>query len=277
MKYDCEVIRDLLPIYKDGITNKKSNEVIEEHFKECEACEEYYNDLNKDEIKLPEPIVIENQNVVSYGKRVRKKRKIVLISVASIIAFLLFVITFMWLFFTGGFPNKTSNMKDYGSFKDFKGYSNLYIFPNEIPKSAEVDSYYYYQRDTLFDPTCQIYLEYSLSKTDFDAEVLRLSKISERYKNENYKDKINNIVYDTKNFIYPAYVTIFNQNHCYEYALLNNEECKIIYVFTQFIELNNVKFDKKYLPVDFGKEKSSTGFNIYYSENGFGYFERHKR
>ncbi|WP_160685680.1 zf-HC2 domain-containing protein [Clostridium sp. C2-6-12] len=277
MKYDCEVIRDLLPIYKDGIANKKSNEVIEEHFKECKACEEYYNDLNKAEIDLPEPIVIENQNVVNYGKRVRKKIKIAFILVASIIAFLLFVITFMWMFFTGGFPTKTSNIKDYGSFKDFKGYSNLYIFPKEIPKSAKVDSYYYYHRDTLFDPTCQIYLEYSLSKTDFDAEVLRLSKICESYENQNYKDKVNNIVYDTKNFMYPAYVTIFNRNHCYEYALLDNEEHKIIYVFTQFIELKNVNFDKKYLPVDFGKEKSSKGYNMYYSGNDFGYFERHKR
>ena len=70
----------------------------------------------------------------------------------------------------------------------------------------------------------------SKEKEDFDAEVLRLSKISERYENENYKDIRNNIVYDTKNFMYPAYVTIFNNNHCYEYALLNEEEHKIIFI-----------------------------------------------
>ena len=93
-----------------------------------------------------------------------------------------------------------------------------------MPNSAKIESYYYYYRDTIFDATCQIYLEYSLPKEDFDAEVSRLSKISERYENKNFIDDENKIGYDTKNFIYPAYVTIFNNNHCYEYALLNEEE-----------------------------------------------------
>ena len=58
---------------------------------------------------------------------------------------------------------------------------------------------------------------------------------------------------------------------------LNEEENKIVCVFTQFIGIDNVKFVKKYLPIDFGNKKSSSGFNIYYSENRLGYFERHKR
>ena len=228
-----------------------------------------------DNIKNPKNFSI----TVDGNRRWAKRKKLALIIVASIIAFLLSVIIFMWVCVTGGFPTKTYDIKDYGTFKDFKGYSNLYIFPTQMPESARIDSYYYYYRDTIFDPTCQIYLEYSLSKADFDSEVLRLSKISERYENENYKGIENSIVYDTKNFMYPAYVTIFNNNNCYEYALLNEEECKIICVFTQFIAYNDVKFDKKYLQMDFKNKKSSRSFNIYYyySENGDGYFERHKR
>jgi len=228
-----------------------------------------------DNIKNPKNFSI----TVDRNRRWAKRKKLAFIIVASSIAFLLSVIIFMWVCVTGGFPTKTYDIKDYGTFKDFKGYSNLYIFPTQMPESARIDSYYYYYRDTIFDPTCQIYLEYSLSKSDFDAEVLRLSKISERYKNENYKGIENSIVYDTKNFMYPAYVTIFNNNNCYEYALLNKEECKIICVFTQFIAYNDVKFDKKYLQMDFKNKKSSRSFNIYYSysENGDGYFERHKR
>lgn len=211
--------------------------------------------------------------------RFTKRKKLALIIVVSIIAFLLSAIIFVWVCVTGGFPTKTSDIKDYGIFKDFKGYSNLYIFPTQMPESARIEAYNYYYRNTFFDPTCQIYLEYSLSKVDFDAEILRLSKISEKYENENYKGIENRIVYDTKNFIYPAYVTIFNNNNCYEYALLNKGECKIICVFTQFIGYNDIKFNKKYLPIDFKNQKNSRGFNIYYSysENGDGYFERHKR
>ena len=208
-----------------------------------------------------------------------KGTKIALIAMASIIALSLSAIIFIWLCITGGFPTKTSNINDYGTFKNFKGYSNLYIFPKEMPDSAKIESYYYYHRDTIFDATCQIYLEYSLQKEDFDAEVSRLSKISERYENKNFIDCENKIEYDTKNFIYPAYVTIFNNNHCYEYALLNEEESKIICVFTQFIKSDDVKFDEKYLPIDFENRKSKESFNIYYtySKNGDGYFERHKR
>lgn len=208
-----------------------------------------------------------------------KRIKIALIIVTTITALLLSFIIFIWLCVTGGFPTKTSNINDYGTFKNFKGYSNLYIFPKEMSDSAKIESYYYYHRDTIFDATCQIYLEYSLPKEEFDAEVSRLSKISERYENTNYINADNKIVYDTNNFIYPAYVAIFNNNHCYEYALLNEEESKIICVFTQFIKPDDVKFDKKYLPLNFEDGKSDESFNIYYtySKDGSGYFETHKR
>lgn len=278
MKYDCEVIRDLLPLYKDGVSNKKSNEIIEEHLKECKECKEYYSAISKSEITLPEPEMIENQGVINYGKRIKKKRKIIFIVMASIISILLFsVIIMVQLIITGGSPTKTSDIKDYGVFEDFKGYSNLYIFPTKMPESAVIDSYYYYHQDTFLDPTCQIYLEYSLSKADFNAEVARLSKISERFEHEAYKDIENKIVYDLEHFKYPTYVTIFDNNHCYEYALINEKENKIICIFTQFINPDGIKFDKKYLPKDFGKEKNNKGFNIYYSGNELGYFERHKR
>ncbi|KUO76404.1 MAG: hypothetical protein APF77_06815 [Clostridia bacterium BRH_c25] len=207
----------------------------------------------------------------------KKTKKVALIIAGSIIVFLLLCISSLYLFLYGGPPIKTSDVKDYGVFEDFKGYSNLYIFPKKIPDSERIDSYYYYQRDTLFDPTCQIYLEYSLSKADFEAEVSRLSKISEKFELEQYKDIVNKIVYDTEHFMYPAYVTIFNNNNCYEYALINNEENKIICVYTQFIKPHKVIFDKKYLPIEFGEDTSSGGYNIYYSGNEMGYFERHKR
>ncbi len=189
MKYDCEIIRDLLPIYKDGVTNKKSSEIIEEHLKECEACEEYYNALNDPEIALPEAVVKENQSIITYGKRIRKRRRSVFAIVASAISVLLLGTFLMaaYLVVTGGPAIKTSDINNYGYFYNFKGYSNLYIFPTTIPQAARIDSYYYYQRDTFLDPTSQIYLEYSLSEEAYNTEVLRLSKIVETYENENFR------------------------------------------------------------------------------------------
>lgn len=278
MKYECEVIRDLLPIYKDGVSHKKSNEIIEEHLKECSACKEYYDAIRQTEVKFPEIPVLENPAIIDYGKRIKQKRRKVFIGVVSVITFLLLsLISMTVLLVTGGPPVKTSDVKDYGVFEDFKGYSNLYIFPVKLPDSAQIESYYYYQLNRIFDPTCQIYLEYSLSKSDFDAEIARLARISEKYEHNNYKDIVNNIVYDTEHFKYPAYVTIFNNNHCYEYALFNEKEKKIICVFTQFSKEKDIKFNKEYLPVDFGDNNTIKGFNIYYSDQSLGYFERHLR
>jgi hypothetical protein len=37
-KLECEVIIDLLPIYIDGLSNPKTNRLIEDHLKECKNC-----------------------------------------------------------------------------------------------------------------------------------------------------------------------------------------------------------------------------------------------
>ena len=45
MKNDltCEVVRDLLPSYVDGLTNDVSNQAVEQHIKICENCQKLYH------------------------------------------------------------------------------------------------------------------------------------------------------------------------------------------------------------------------------------------
>ena len=38
MKLDCEVIRDLLPLYAEHMASPASTALVEEHLQECEAC-----------------------------------------------------------------------------------------------------------------------------------------------------------------------------------------------------------------------------------------------
>ena len=52
MKHDCEVIRDLLPLYQDDVCSPKSREMVEEHLKECEACKKELEEIKK-EIRTP--------------------------------------------------------------------------------------------------------------------------------------------------------------------------------------------------------------------------------
>ena len=45
MKYSCNLIRDILPLYHDGVVSKESEQVVEEHFGECEDCKSYYEKM----------------------------------------------------------------------------------------------------------------------------------------------------------------------------------------------------------------------------------------
>ena len=47
-KIPCEVIRDLLPLYADGLTSEASGQEIREHLEQCGECREMYQRMKKD-------------------------------------------------------------------------------------------------------------------------------------------------------------------------------------------------------------------------------------
>ena len=40
MKISCEIIRDLLPLYMDGVCSEESRKAVDEHVRDCEKCRE---------------------------------------------------------------------------------------------------------------------------------------------------------------------------------------------------------------------------------------------
>ena len=44
----CEIIRDLLPSYVDGLTSGESDRAIEEHLKDCGDCREYLEEMKQE-------------------------------------------------------------------------------------------------------------------------------------------------------------------------------------------------------------------------------------
>ncbi len=67
MKTDCEIIRDLLPLYVDDICSEKSRELVDEHLRECPECGELLTRLHKTEIE--NGLKAEKDDVLSYGVR----------------------------------------------------------------------------------------------------------------------------------------------------------------------------------------------------------------
>lgn len=44
----CNIVKDLLPAYIDGLTSQDTNKEIEEHLKECRACRTIYEQMTAD-------------------------------------------------------------------------------------------------------------------------------------------------------------------------------------------------------------------------------------
>ncbi len=67
MTLNCDVIRDLLPLYADDICSRESRKIVEEHIKSCEKCQKELKSLQNDEItgKLNE----EKEGVVRREKK----------------------------------------------------------------------------------------------------------------------------------------------------------------------------------------------------------------
>ena len=47
MKVTCKVIQDLLPLYHDGVASPDTAALVEEHLKDCEACQEVFHKLQE--------------------------------------------------------------------------------------------------------------------------------------------------------------------------------------------------------------------------------------
>lgn len=71
MRTDCDMIKDLLPLYAEGMVRERTKALIEEHFTECAQCRRLY-----DEMKSPAPKVEYNKETAeSFGRYVRKSRR----------------------------------------------------------------------------------------------------------------------------------------------------------------------------------------------------------
>ena len=81
MKYDCDVIRDLLPLYADKACSERSRDMVEEHLEECPDCRAMVSMLLDTEIE--ESLTTERESVIDYGVRQFKRRAAVVGSAVS--------------------------------------------------------------------------------------------------------------------------------------------------------------------------------------------------
>ncbi|MGX8774045.1 MAG: zf-HC2 domain-containing protein [Bacillota bacterium] len=70
MNIKCEVIKDLLPLYVDGVVSDESRELIEEHLKTCPDCSEYCRLLREE---TPDVSTVEFADEAASLKRIKRR------------------------------------------------------------------------------------------------------------------------------------------------------------------------------------------------------------
>lgn len=91
-KINCNIIRDVLPLYADGVVSDETKEMIDNHIKTCAACRAELTAMKKD-FTIPDSEKVQMAQANSL-KKIKKKQKIRVIS-AVIVTALLMVILWM--------------------------------------------------------------------------------------------------------------------------------------------------------------------------------------
>ena len=74
MKYECDMIRDLMPLCADGIASETSEKTLQAHLAECKACAAEWKNVKDGNAAFPETEVPEEtRQYAKTAKRVKKK------------------------------------------------------------------------------------------------------------------------------------------------------------------------------------------------------------
>lgn len=136
MKLSCNIVKDLLPNYVEGLTSAESKKEIEEHLKSCEKCQKEY-EKQSNSILLNESQVQKNIKEVDYLKKWKKKynRKSVIFffsgMVVTILIISVFILAYSQQYNLNGvsrYPNLTIDMTTGAEYIGDSGNYKVYTY-----------------------------------------------------------------------------------------------------------------------------------------------------
>lgn len=195
-----------------------------------------------------------------------KRVKIIIIGIAVIVVVIAFSICYFMLPGTYITTDVDEYLKMSGHIEKEESdcFSGLRIFPEKITEEMQNVSYYYECGNFALDNNYLIYLECEWADGVLEKEMDRLSTLYVEYDSER-----NNILYDEELFAYPAYISVYDINEngagYMEYALIDEENSKVIYIYSQLMSDINEKIDAKYLALETVKDEwVDRAYNMYY-------------
>ena len=127
-KFDCEIIKDLLPLYADSVCSDKSAKIVEEHINDCAECSEELRKI-KECPTVPEVDEDMKKAVKNAGKRIKKGKKKTVIETDALVLILviLFGVIGMYRFIL------------YAAKADHEVYNNSTAVFNQNCESVKID------------------------------------------------------------------------------------------------------------------------------------------
>ena len=93
MKTNCDIIRDLLPLYAEHITSEATNALVEEHLAECEACR-----AELEQMEQPVPVRPEAQPDAPLRRiRAALQRRNIRAAIGTVLAALCALALIFWM------------------------------------------------------------------------------------------------------------------------------------------------------------------------------------
>ena len=84
-KISCNIIRDILPLYLDGVVSDDTEKMVEEHLKECDQCRNEAVKLKQDvvlpaskSVRLAETEVVKGAEKEAFQEEVSSYRQYLL-------------------------------------------------------------------------------------------------------------------------------------------------------------------------------------------------------
>lgn len=89
---NCNIIKDILPLYADGVVSQDTEKMVAEHLKDCEACQKELETIKK-QIALPinKATQLEEAKVLKSFKKALRNKKVI-VSLASVVATLVLIL-----------------------------------------------------------------------------------------------------------------------------------------------------------------------------------------
>lgn len=191
MKYPCNLIRDILPLYHDQVASEDSINAINQHLEECKECKEYYERMCSSDVI--ESVADDEQMAIKAADSYKKVRRRIwktiwkiicgIILMTAVLLVIIYVALIAYFEITAKASEKRyDDVSGYSTYRsgenaigNFKVPGMDEIWPEEITADMTVRDYLmmYYNP---WDANYLGFLVVEYSETDYEAEVLRLQE-----------------------------------------------------------------------------------------------------